>query len=82
MQSLAVGVVLLGLFSVSAAKDELQVGDLIKQHLDSIGSEQARAAAKSRVAQGTVHFGYVTGGVGTQDGKQVFVPKATNWSRF
>ena len=57
MRSLAVLVVIVAMFSVSAAKDEFQAGDFVKQHLNSIGTEQARAAAKNRVfAQGTVTF--------------------------
>jgi hypothetical protein len=48
------------MLSVSPAKGELQVGDLVKQHLNSIGTEQARAAVKSRVAEGTVQFHVTT----------------------
>lgn len=44
MRSLAVFVAMVAMLSVSAAKDELQVADLVKQHLNSIGTEQARAA--------------------------------------
>ena len=73
MRSLAVFVALLAMLPISAAKDELQVGDLVKQHLNSIGTEQARAAVKTRVAEGTVQFRILSGGTGTQDGKQVFI---------
>jgi hypothetical protein len=61
------------MFSVSLAKGEPQVGDLVKQHLDSIGTEQARAAVKSRVAEGTIRFRVLNGSPVVQDGKQVFV---------
>lgn len=73
MRSLAVLLALVAMLAVSAAKDELQVGDLVKQHLNSIGTEQARAAAKTRVAEGTVRFRILSGGTGDQEGKQVFI---------
>lgn len=56
MRSLAVFAALLILVSVCAAKDESQTNEFVNQHLNSIGSEQARAAVKNRVAQGTVTF--------------------------
>jgi hypothetical protein len=73
MRSLAVIVALVAMVSVSAAKDELQVDDLVKQHLNSIGTEQARAAAKNRAVEGTLQFRILNGGAGNQDGKQVFI---------
>ena len=73
MRSLAVFVAMVAMLSVSAAKDELQVADLVKQHLNSIGTEQARAAVKSRAAEGTVQFRVLNGGTGIEDGKQVFI---------
>jgi hypothetical protein len=35
---------------------ELNIDDLVAKHLESVGSPEARAAVKSRVAQGTVAF--------------------------
>lgn len=61
------------LCSTSFAKDEMPVAELVKKHLDSIGTEQARAAVKSRVAQGALRFHVLTGGAGYQDGKEVLV---------
>jgi hypothetical protein len=61
------------MLSVSAAQDGFQVGDFVKQHLNSIGPEQARAAVKNRGVGGTVSFQIVTGGLGRQDGRQVLV---------
>jgi hypothetical protein len=52
---------------------DLKAEDVVARHLDSLGTAQARAAAKTRVAEGTVHFSILVGGVGTQDGRQVFV---------
>lgn len=73
MRSLMVFVALAAMLSVSVAKDEFQVGDFVKQHLNSIGSEQARAAVKNRGAGGTVSFQILTGGAGHEDGRQVLV---------
>jgi hypothetical protein len=42
------------MLSISAAEDAFQTVDFVKQHLKSIGTEQARAAVKNRVAEGTV----------------------------
>jgi hypothetical protein len=72
MRFLATGVFLLALFSTCAAKDEAQVNDLVKKHLDSIGTEQARSATKNCVAEGTLQFRVLNSG-GAQDGKQVLV---------
>jgi hypothetical protein len=71
MRSLAVFAALVTMFSVSVAKDELQVGDLVKKNLESIGTDSARAAVKSRVTQGPARLVYLTGPAGTLDGKQV-----------
>jgi hypothetical protein len=66
-------VVVLGLSLVSSAKDESQVNDFVKQHLNSIGTDQARAAVKSRAAEGSLQFKLVNVDSGAQDGKQVLV---------
>jgi hypothetical protein len=59
MRSLALFVALVALLSFSAAKDEFQAGDFVRQHLNSIGTEQARAAVKNRLAQGALSFQYL-----------------------
>ncbi len=82
MQSFPVFVVLAAMLSVSAASDEFLAGDFIKQHLNSIGSEQARAAVKNRGVGGTVSFQLVTGGTEREDGKQILVSegdKLVSW---
>lgn len=71
-KSLSVVVLMAAMLTVGAAKD-MQVSDLVKKNLDSVGNEQARAAVKSRVAQGALHFVYISGGVGVQDGKETSV---------
>jgi len=73
MRSLAVFVALVAMFSVSAAKDEFQAGDFVKQHLNSIGTEQARATVKNRVAQGTVTFQILNRGPQTWEGPATLV---------
>lgn len=73
MRSLAVVVAMTALLTVSAAKDELQVGDLVKQHLSSIGTETARGSVKTRAVEGTLQFRILNGGAGNQDGKEVFI---------
>jgi hypothetical protein len=74
MRYLAVLIALLAVLSVSPAKDELNPGDFVRQHLDSTGTDQARAAVKNRVAQGTVTSQVVNGG------PQLWVGKATFFS--
>jgi hypothetical protein len=68
MRFLAVFVALVGMVSVSAAKDEFQAGEFVNQHLNSIGTEQARTAVKNRVAQGAVKFQVLNGGSQTWEG--------------
>jgi hypothetical protein len=73
MRFLAVFVTVLALLSVSAAKDESKVTDFVNQHLNAIGTEQARAAAKNRVAQGTVAFQILNRGPQTWEGPATLV---------
>ncbi len=80
MRSLAVFVALLAMLSVSAAKDEFQAGDFVKQHLNSIGTEPARAAVKNRLAQGTVIFQILNGGGQRWDGKETFVSEGDKFA--
>ena len=47
--------------------------DLVAHHLDSVGDAKTRAAAKTRVAQGTAQFKILVGGAGTLDGKSALV---------
>ena len=73
MRILSVLVALAAMLSISAAKDESQVADLVKQHLNSIGTEQARAATTRRAVEGSVSFQVLNSTTGHQDGKEVFV---------
>ena len=59
--------------SLSIAKDESKTTDFVTQHLNSIGTEQARAAIKNRVAQGTVKFEIVNRGPQTWEGPATLV---------
>ncbi len=73
MRSLVVFVALVAILPLGAAKDEFQAADFVKQHLNSIGPEPARAAVKNRGVGGTLSFQIVTGGSAHVDGKQVLV---------
>src|ERR1700733_6607201 len=52
---------------------DMKPEDVVAKHLDSVGTEQARAAAKSRVMEGTVDYRILVGGAGYLDGKSVLV---------
>ncbi|MFZ3262919.1 MAG: hypothetical protein WA172_02875 [Terriglobales bacterium] len=73
MRSLVVFALLLTLVSVGVAKDESQTSEFVNQHLNSIGTEQARAAVKNRVAQGTVAFEILNRGPQTYEGPATLV---------
>jgi hypothetical protein len=77
MRSLALFFLVTALLSVSFAKDDAQVADLVKQHLNSIAPDQARTAVKSRASEGTVRFQVQNSSSGYQDGKEVFVSDGT-----
>jgi hypothetical protein len=47
--------------------------DLVAKHLEALGSADARAAAKNRLAQGTAQYTIVVGGAGTLDGSSTIV---------
>lgn len=72
MKTSAVFLAVVMMLSMSVAKDELQVADLVKKNLDAIGTEQARNDAKNRAVEGTLQF-RVLGSGGAQEGKEVFV---------
>jgi hypothetical protein len=61
-----VAVLLLQALPASAA--DMKPEELIAKHLDSIGSAEARAAARSRVVQGKLVLRILVGGSGTVDG--------------
>ncbi|MFZ1005193.1 MAG: hypothetical protein WAN65_00045 [Candidatus Sulfotelmatobacter sp.] len=73
MRFFALPVALLLMVSVSTAKDEFKVTEFVNQHLNSIGTEQARAAVKNRVVQGTVTFEILTHGPLTYEGPATLV---------
>ena len=62
----------LGVTLPSHAAD-MKPEDIVAKHLDSIGTAQARAAAKSRVVEGAVTYNLLVGGAGTLEGKAVLV---------
>src|SRR5206468_9423822 len=52
---------------------ELKPEDVVARHLESIGTPEARAAAKSRVMEASAHFKMLVGGVGLLDGSSVLI---------
>jgi hypothetical protein len=73
MRFLAAFVALTALLSVSVAKDEPPAADFVTQHLHSIGTDQARAAVKNLVAEGTVTFQILNRGPQTWEGPATLV---------
>lgn len=73
MRAFAVILVVLSSAVCGAAKDDFQIGEFIKQHLNSIGSDQARSAAKNCLVQGTVTFRILNGGPQAWDGPATLV---------
>jgi len=73
MRFFALPVALLMMASAGTAKDAFQATDFVNRQLNSIGSEQARAAVKNRVAQGVVKFVVVNGGSLTWEGSEALV---------
>ena len=51
----------------------LKPEEVVSRHLESIGTPEARAAAKSRVMESTVHFKMLIGGAGLLDGTSVLI---------
>jgi hypothetical protein len=82
LKTLIPGLFLVGLLALvisGAASDKarkLSVDEIIPKHLDSVGSAEARAARKSRVAQGTVQFSERSSGTIHLDGKASIVSQA------
>src|SRR5512138_1209822 len=58
------------------ADESIKPEELLQKHLDSIGTSEARNAAKSRVLQGTAVYRLITGGSGAITGKSVMVSEA------
>ncbi|MFB3812936.1 MAG: hypothetical protein ACE14L_02405 [Terriglobales bacterium] len=73
--SLAVaGLLLLGLsLPLYAGEPSMTLEQLVQKHLASIGAPEARAAVKTRVAQGTSKWEVLSGGVGNVEGKATLV---------
>jgi hypothetical protein len=56
-------------FCTAAAIAATGAEDIVAQHLDSIGTPEARAAVKSRAVQGTLRFKMIVGGSGDTAGE-------------
>lgn len=72
MRYLLLACMLLASLSAAVASDQ-KAEQLVAQHLDSIGTAEARAAVKSRALKGTLHFKVLTGGTGDTPGKWALV---------
>jgi hypothetical protein len=55
------------------SNEKLTAEDIVARHLQSIGTPEQRAAAKTRVAIGTSHYQIVVGGAGEMDGTVTLV---------
>lgn len=73
MRTFAVILVVLSLALSGAAKDDFQIEAFVEQHLNSIGTGQARAAAKNCLIQGTVTFQILNRGPQTWEGPATLV---------
>ena len=74
MKSFWINALILALSSFAMAKEDVSIEDLIKQHLSSIGTEQARTAVKTRVVEGGARFRVLSGGNRDQSGS-IFAPE-------
>jgi hypothetical protein len=72
MRYVAVLIAILAMLPLSPAKDEFQPSDFVQQHLNSIGTDEARAAVKNRFAEGIVTSTIVNGGPQVWEGNEVF----------
>jgi hypothetical protein len=59
--------------ALANAQEKLTAEDILRHHLDSIGTASTRAATKSRVVEGTASYRVLVGGSGQIDGKAVIV---------
>lgn len=59
------------------AAEDFTAEELIQKHLDSIGTQESRAAAKSRVIEGTAAYRILVGGSGEIQGKSVIVSEGS-----
>ena len=57
---------------------ELSPYEMLLKHLDSIGTQQARAGAKSRVVEGSATYKLIVGGSGEIRGNSVLVSEGRN----
>jgi hypothetical protein len=67
------GAVCLLLLGPAFAANDLKPEEVLQKHLDSIGTAAARAAAKSRVVEGTSSYQVLVGGAGVIHGNAVMV---------
>lgn len=61
--------VISGLLAITSVAENMKPEEIVARHLDSIGTAEVRAAAKSRVEQGAAKFRALVGGHGELEGK-------------
>jgi hypothetical protein len=64
--------VMIAISPLAPAKENAVLTDFVRQHLNAIGSEQARSALKNRVVKGSVAFHFVTGSPQRWGGDETF----------
>jgi hypothetical protein len=57
----------------ASAEDKIGLDDLLKHHLESIGSAETRSAAKTRVVEGDARYQVLESGVSPIDGRAALV---------
>jgi hypothetical protein len=70
---LLVSALLAGAACLLPGAEKLSVDDLVTKHLESIGTQEARSAVKSTVAQGTVAFNERISGIVHMDGRALLL---------
>jgi hypothetical protein len=74
MAALTITVFTAGIFAAPPAQDKkLTLEELIAHHVESIGSPEARASARSRVVKGTIMLAFRVGGAGSGAGTGTLV---------
>jgi hypothetical protein len=64
--------------TANGVQAELKPAEMLRKHLDSIGTEKVRAGAKSRVVEGSTKYKLIVGGSGEIRGNAVMVSEGRN----
>jgi hypothetical protein len=80
MRFYVVSLVVMASISLSVAKDNSQTANFVKEHLNSIGTDQARAAVRNRLVQGDVTSQILNRGPQTWEGPATLVSEGDKMS--